>query len=162
GQFQLPIDANFNYLTLTDRNGAPRTMDPFPSGGGTGPSGVKYAKTLDDYRHQYKQYLRDPDLRAARARWPFIQMWDDHEFTDDCWESEANYNDAQSLDEPSQKRRVAANQAWFEYVPAILSDATGVPGVTPQAKDFTATTVTDTAFGATVDADNLPTEPNNL
>jgi alkaline phosphatase D len=32
--------------------------------------------TLADYRAVYRAYLRDPDLLDARARWPFVNMWD--------------------------------------------------------------------------------------
>jgi alkaline phosphatase D len=37
--------------------------------------------TLDDYRAIYRAYLHDPDLQDARARWPFVNMWDNHEFS---------------------------------------------------------------------------------
>jgi alkaline phosphatase D len=37
--------------------------------------------TLADYRAVYKAYLHDPDLQDARARWPFVPMWDNHEFS---------------------------------------------------------------------------------
>ncbi len=160
--FSEPLDDEFRILTLADRDGVARRIAPFPVGGTAGAS--NYATTLADYRHQYKQYLRDPDLRAARARWPFIHTWDDHEFTNDCWQTSANYTDERSLDEPMQRRKVAANQAWFEFIPAALSDAIGVTGVANQAHDFTAATVVDAPFGtaADVDANNLFTEPNNI
>ena len=29
----------------------------------------------------YRAYLHDPDLQDARARWPFVNMWDNHEFS---------------------------------------------------------------------------------
>ena len=32
--------------------------------------------TVDDYRAVYRSYLHDPDLQDARARWPFVPMWD--------------------------------------------------------------------------------------
>jgi hypothetical protein len=35
----------------------------------------------DDYRAVYKGYLHDPDIQDARARWPFVAMWDNHEFS---------------------------------------------------------------------------------
>ena len=37
--------------------------------------------TLADYRAVYRAYLHDPDLQDARARWPFICMWDNHEYS---------------------------------------------------------------------------------
>src|ERR1043165_3884641 len=36
--------------------------------------------TLEDYRTLYRAYLEDPDLQDARARWPFVCIWDNHEF----------------------------------------------------------------------------------
>lgn len=118
---QSPIDKNFAPIPpLANEDGRPRVMGAFPNGGIT-PEGVEFAESLADYRHLYKTYLLDPDLQAARARWPFIQIWDDHEFSDDCWQSEANYTANNGLDEPSQPRKVAANQAWYEFIPVDYS-----------------------------------------
>jgi alkaline phosphatase D len=82
---------------------------------------VKGALTLRDYRGIYKQYRRDPDLRAIHARFPFICIWDDHEFANDAWQDHAtDFNEAQG-DEKSPERRHAASQAWFEFQPADVS-----------------------------------------
>jgi alkaline phosphatase D len=70
--------------------------------------------TVDDYRSLYQAYLRDPDLQDARARWPFICMWDNHEFSWKGWQSQQNFSGVR----PAQTRKVAACQAWFEYQPA--------------------------------------------
>ncbi len=160
--FQTAIDDSFQSIALTNADGSKRGLAAFPSGGGTR-AGQNFANTLDDYRALYKTFLADPDFQAARARWPFIAIWDDHEFTDDCWQSQANYTNAATLDEPDQIRRVAASQAWFEYVPAHLTGAGGVSGVASQAKDFAApaTPVIDAAF-TPPDADNFVDEPNNV
>ena len=157
--FQTALDDSFQPIALTNRDGTPRQVGAFPSGGGQR-AGLNFAAKVDDYRHLYKTFLADPDLQAARARWPFVSIWDDHEFTDDCWQSQANYDNARSLDEGDQTRRMAASQAWFEYVPVQLTGATGVPGVASQAKDFKAATVVDAAF-TDPDADNFVEEPNN-
>ncbi len=162
-KFQLGIDESFQPMPLVDRGGQPRSPDPLPDGADTPNDTGKHAVTLADYRHLYKQYLRDPHLQAARARWPFVCIWDDHEFTNDCWQTQANYISNSSNDEPAQKRKVASNQAWFEYVPAQLTGASGVTGVAQHAKDFASASVTDAMYGATqVDADNEVTEPNNV
>lgn len=161
--FQSAIDDNFQPISLTNRDGQPRTLGAFPSGGGTRGTSV-YANTVDDYRHLYKAFLADPDLQAARARWPFIAVWDDHEFTDDCWQSQANYTRAgamSSTDEPDQPRRVAASQAWFEFVPVHLSGAAGVEGVPSQARDFVPADVESAAFSS-ANADNFVDEWNNM
>jgi alkaline phosphatase D len=70
--------------------------------------------TLEDYRALYRAYLSDPDLQDARARWPFVCMWDNHEFSWKGWQSQQDFSGVR----PAQTRKVAANQAWFEYQPA--------------------------------------------
>jgi len=127
---------------------AVRRIDPFPDGA-TLPSGRGFAVTLADYRHLYKSYLQDEALQAARARWPFICTWDDHEFTNDSWQSYATYSGGEG---PAQKRKVVANQAWFEYIPARLDDP---------AHDFRAAEVEDTDGGAPLDG-YLINDSNNL
>jgi alkaline phosphatase D len=95
--------------------------------------GGRAAVTLADYRHLYKTYLSDPDLQAARARFPFVCTWDDHEFTNNAWQSYGSYfGDG----EPAQKRKVVANRAWFEFIPALLSQAPGFNGIAAPAHDF--------------------------
>jgi alkaline phosphatase D len=159
--FQTAINEKFESIGLTNADGSVRAVPAFPSGGGTR-AGANFANTVEDYRSLYKTFLSDPDLQAARARWPFISIWDDHEFTNDCWQSQANYTNGMSLDEPDQLRRVAGSQAWFEYVPVHLTGVGGVPGVESQAKDFAppATPVTNAAF-TDPNADNFVDEPNN-
>ena len=76
-----------------------------------------FAEKLEDYRHLYKFYLTDPDLQEARARWPFICVWDDHEFTDDCWQSQANYTRPETADE---RRLPIAAAAGGMAVPALV------------------------------------------
>jgi alkaline phosphatase D len=73
--------------------------------------------TVEDYRAIYRAYLHDPDLQDARARWPFVAMWDNHEFSWRGWQSFQNF-DGKTI--PAQQRKVAANQAWFEYLPARI------------------------------------------
>ena len=157
---QTALDETFQPITLTNSDGTPRQVAAFPSGGGKR-AGLNFAEKVDDYRHLYKTFLSDPDIQAARARWPFISIWDDHEFTDDCWQSQANYTNEATLDEGDQSRRLAASQAWFEYVPVQLTGATGVPGVASHAKDFKAATVVDAVF-TDPDADNFVEEANNV
>jgi alkaline phosphatase D len=157
--FQTAIDESFKSIPLTNRDGKPRTVAAFPSKGGTR-VGVNFAATVEDYRHLYRTFLSDPDLQAARARWPFVSVWDDHEFTDDCWQSQANYDTTKAVEETDQSRRIAASQAWFEYVPALLTGAPGVKGVASEARDFSPDKVVDAAFTAP-NADNFVDEPNN-
>jgi alkaline phosphatase D len=108
--------------------------------------------TLDGYRAVYKGYLADPDLQDARARWPFVCIWDNHEFSWQGWQSILK---AGPFERPAQSIKVAANQAWFEYLPArVAPPSRSLERFDPPAvKD-----VPVTEF----DADGLGTEPNNL
>jgi alkaline phosphatase D len=79
---------------------------------------VKAASSLADYRGLYKQYRSDANLKRAHELYPFIAIWDDHEFANDCWQDHStDFNDEQG-DEKNPTRREAASQAWFEYQPA--------------------------------------------
>ena len=108
--------------------------------------------TLNGYRAIYKGYLADPDLQDARARWPFVCIWDNHEFSWQGWQSTLK---AGKFERPAQSLKVAANQAWFEYIPArVTRRGKRLERFDPPAvKD-----VPITAF----DGDGLGTEPNNL
>jgi alkaline phosphatase D len=75
------------------------------------------AQTLEDYRALYRQYRSDPDLRAVHAKFPFVTIWDDHEFANDCWKDHATDFDDRRGDEQSTERRQAATRAWYEHHP---------------------------------------------
>lgn len=80
--------------------------------------------TVDDYRAVYRAYLHDPDLQDARARWPFVNMWDNHEFSWMGWQSMERFN---GKNIPAQTRKVAANQVFFEYRPSRIAKPDGTP-----------------------------------
>lgn len=109
-------------------------------------AGGQAPETIRDYRYLYKTYLGDPDLQAARARFPFIHTWDDHEFTNDAWQAHDTYFDDGI---PAQPRKIAANQAWFEFIPALLSDAPAFSGTESKAHDFRQTNVSVAPMGET-------------
>lgn len=109
--------------------------------------------TLADYRAVYRAYLHDPDLQAARARWPFVAMWDNHEFSWMGWQSQQRFD---RQNRPAQTRKVAANQAWFEYQPARVTR----PGQRSLER-FEAPAVKDVPL-QTFDAHGLSPEPNNI
>ena len=106
--------------------------------------GAQAAVTKEDYRYLYKTYLSDPDLQAARARFPIIATWDDHEFSNDAWQSAATYFDDAT---PAQNRKLAANSAWFEFVPSILTGASTIDDIASEAADFKTATVKAEPFG---------------
>jgi len=74
------------------------------------------AKSLSNYRDLYKTYRGDRALQAVHERFPMIAIWDDHEFTDDCYGDYATYYDGKSSEQSTQRRK-DANKAWFEYMP---------------------------------------------
>ncbi|SCU83067.1 Phosphodiesterase/alkaline phosphatase D [Cupriavidus necator] len=84
------------------------------------PDGSVYATTLDDYRYLYRSYRNDARLQALHAAFPMIAIWDDHEFSDNCWQDRQTYNSDDDLT-PRTARRRAASQAWFEFMPADVS-----------------------------------------
>jgi len=151
-----------DYIYEVQGYGGARHLPDFPSGGATMDDDVDWARrhavTLADYRHLYKTYLTDPDLREARARWPFLVTWDDHEFSDDCWQGMATFTPE---GEPAQERKVAANQAWFEYIPALLTGSPSVGDVPSQAADFEPVEVENAPL-TDFDDHGLSREPNNL
>lgn len=96
--------------------------------GTTLPTGGKYATTLADYRYLYKRYRTDRRLQNLHERFAFVAIWDDHEFSDDCWQDRETYdngtfNAATGVGDNTAQtpRRLAANQAWFEAMPADIS-----------------------------------------
>jgi len=71
------------------------------------------AQSLSNYRDLYKTYKKDRALQAVHERFPMIAIWDDHEFTDDCYGDYATYYGGK-INEQSTQRRKDANKAWFE------------------------------------------------
>jgi alkaline phosphatase D len=84
------------------------------------------AGTLADYRALYKTYRSDAFLKEVHRRFPFITIWDDHEFANDCWQDHSTYFaekdpvTGQFTDEKNTARRQAATRAWFEYQPVAV------------------------------------------
>ena len=109
--------------------------------------------TVGDYRELYRAYLQDPDLQDARARWPFVAMWDNHEFSWLGWQSVQVFRD---IVRPAQTRKVAANQAWWEYQPARVTKVGG-----GSLERFDAPSVKDVTIDR-FDEAGLGQEPNNL
>ncbi|CAM3068756.1 Phosphodiesterase [Sphingomonas antarctica] len=79
--------------------------------------------TLEGYRHVYRAHIRDPDIQDARAYFPFVCIGDNHEFSWQGWQSFIQYPGGKV--EPAQPLRVAANQAWWEYIPSRVRKASG-------------------------------------
>jgi alkaline phosphatase D len=114
---------------------------------------VHIPTTLGDYRAIYRAYLHDPDLQDARARWPFVPIWDNHEFSGGGWQSLQVF---QGKTLPAQTRKIAANQAWFEYQPARIRKSSG-----PSLDSFDPPQVANAPVNQ-FDEHGLGQEPNNL
>ena len=78
--------------------------------------------TVEGYRAVWKGYLADPDLQDARARWPFVCIWDNHEFS---WQGFQSVLKNPKFEQPAQTIKVAANQVWFENIPARVKAPSG-------------------------------------
>ena len=122
-----------------------------PDGGKVGH--FHFPLNVDGYRAVYKGYLADPDLQDARARWPFVAMWDNHEFSWQGWQS---IQQAGGKSRPGPSIKVAANQAWWEYMPSRCKKVGG-----PSLENFNPPAVTDVAI-TKWDESGLGDEPNNL
>ena len=71
--------------------------------------------SLDDYRMRYGLYRSDADLQAIHQAHPFICVWDDHEITNNTFQTGAqNHNDGEG---EFDDRRRAAIQAFYEWLP---------------------------------------------
>ena len=121
-----------------------------PDGGVIGK--FHFPLTVDGYRAVYKGYLADPDLQDARARWPFVAIWDNHEFSWQGWQSIQKA----VKERPGQSIKVAANQAWWEYLPSRCKKVSG-----QSWESFDPPKVTDVKIEKW-DENGLGDEPNNL
>lgn len=121
-----------------------------PDAGKTG--NLYWPKTVEGYRAVWKGYLADPDLQDARARWPFVCMWDNHEFS---WQGRQSILQQGGPPQPGQVVKVAANQAWFEYIPARVKPPSG------SLAEFGKVAVENVKIEKW-DENGLGQEPNNL
>ncbi len=108
--------------------------------------------TLDGYRMVYRAHIHDPDIQDARAYFPFVCIGDNHEFSWQGWQSFIKYD---GKSEPAQALRVAANQAWWEYIPARVRKASG-----PGLDKFNGPQVENAPISR-IDQDGLGDEVNN-
>jgi alkaline phosphatase D len=107
---------------------------------------------LAGYRHVYRAHINDPDIQDARAYFPFVCIGDNHEFSWQGWQSFIRYG---GKVEPAQPLRVAANQAWWEYIPSRVRKVSGA------GLDQFDPPVVATAAIETFDDQGFGTEANN-
>ena len=91
-------------------------------------------------------------ISRTRARWPFVAIWDNHEFSWQGWQSIVK---AGRFEQPGQSVKVVANQAWFEYLPARVVHRSA------SLERFDAPAVKDVPIKE-FDSNGLGVEANNL
>ena len=99
-----------------------------------GDAGSHYfaARSLSNYRQLHRSFRSDPVLQALLERVPLVAIWDDHEFSDDCWQEHGTYADGAHGEDDVERRR-NAEQAYFEYLPVNV--ASGGDDGLPIARD---------------------------
>lgn len=71
---------------------------------------------LEDYRKRHAQYRSDTALQAATAAMPLIAVWDDHETSNDSWQTGAENHQAET-EGNWNLRKQAALRAYYEWMP---------------------------------------------
>jgi len=87
------------------------------------------AQSLSNYRDLYRAIRSDPFLQMMHESYPFVFVWDDHEYSDDCHGATSTYSDG-TKDENNVERRRNAELAFFESIPMDH------PGGTADVVDF--------------------------
>ncbi len=71
--------------------------------------------SIADYRMRYSSYHLDNDLQKLHQQFPFIIVYDDHEFANDSWMNGAeNHQPNEGL---WSARKAMAQKAFFEWLP---------------------------------------------
>jgi alkaline phosphatase D len=78
-------------------------------------SGDHEIRSLEDYRIRHAQYKTDPLLQAMHAQCPWVVVWDDHEFDNNCACEISEEKDVDPVD--FLVRRANAYQAYYEMMP---------------------------------------------
>lgn len=79
--------------------------------------------TLSDYRTRHSQYKLDAQLRVLHQNFPFICLWDDHEFADNAYNDGA-VNHQPVMEGDWQDRVLSAEDAYFDWMPVRKSNDT--------------------------------------
>lgn len=81
--------------------------------------------SLDDYRTRYALYRSDPNLQALHAAMPWITVWDDHEFANNAWVSDADNHNSATQGSWATRKAIAA-RVYHEWMPIRTPDATNL------------------------------------
>lgn len=78
--------------------------------------------SIADYRMRYSSYKLDEDLQHLHQQFPFIIIYDDHEFANDSWMNGAeNHQTNEGL---WSARKAMAKKAFFEWLPIRQTSVT--------------------------------------
>lgn len=125
---------------LRNLDGSARLISSYETGSPPGDmehANTTLAVTLEDYRHNYRTVLSDPDLQKARAWFPMVNIWDDGEL--ELYRAHTHFTEARRL----QRLRVTASRVWAEYHPAILNDLVSSDGIPQPAHEWQPVAVPD-------------------
>lgn len=76
--------------------------------------------TENDYRVRHSLYKLDNQLKRCHQMFPFINVWDDHEFADNSWKGGANNH--QSNEGSWYVRKNNSVNAYYEWIPIRRPD----------------------------------------
>lgn len=76
--------------------------------------------TLQDYRDRYSQYRLDEDLQNLHGQVPFINIWDDHEISNNAYTTGAQNHQKDEGD--YEVRKNTAKQVFYEWIPIREGD----------------------------------------
>ena len=90
----------------------------------------KAAETLGEFRANWKYNLLDRNLRAFNAEVPSLNLWDDHEVTNNWWPEEpltrAEHRGRRYVEKNALTLMARGNRAMREYCPTV--DVADEPG----------------------------------
>jgi alkaline phosphatase D len=78
--------------------------------------------SIADYRMRYSCYRLDLDLQRLHQQFPFVIVYDDHEFANDAWMNGAQNH--QANEGPWNARKQCAKKAFFEWLPIRVTGTT--------------------------------------
>jgi len=109
------------------------------------------AASLSNYRTLYRTYRNDPILQEVHAMYPMVVIWDDHEYSNDCWGDVATYFNGRK-DEADPDRRRHAEQAFMEWIPTVVGlNSQGILDIGPDELYPSSQIFRNTRYGQNLD-----------
>ncbi len=89
---------------------------------------------ISDYRTRYSLYRLDSNLRRMHQLYPFINVWDDHESTNDSYKDGAE-NHTEGIEGNWEERKNTARKVYDEWIPIRLPQP-GNPNIIRRSFNF--------------------------